>query len=398
MLQSGPRHGAVVIQNGRIASVWEPSQAPHGFSNKETVDVRGRYLAPGLIDIHLHGSVAVDVMETDVDGLDRLSAFLLSEGVTGYFPTLAPARDRVYASALASIAKYLSLPKSELSGCHGAARILGVHFEGPFLNRNKCGALKPELFRGYDGQADTLDILSPIDTSSAAGSNGSTLTTLMTMAPEIPHGIDLVRTLASKGVRVFVGHSQADPETLDLSLAAGAAHVTHFPNALDTIHHRKPGAAAWALVHPAVTLDCIADLQHVDPLFIQLIYRMKGAERMALISDAIPPAGLGDGEYSVWGEQLTVEGGRTRLATSRQPDTLAGSTITLRQAVRNVVSLGVPLNEAISMASLVPARAAGISRLTGSIEPRKAADLIVLDDSLEVRLAVVGGMTAFDRM
>jgi N-acetylglucosamine-6-phosphate deacetylase len=190
---------------------------------------------------------------------------------------------------------------------------------------------------------------------------------------------------------VFIGHSQADPATLDLAFEAGARHITHFPNALDPLHHRKPGAVAWGLLRDDVTLDCIADFHHVHPLMLRLIYQSKSADRMALISDAIMPAGLGDGEFSVWGEGITVRDGRTALARQPGESTIAGSVITMRQAVKNVVDLGVPVHEAVRMASLVPARIAGIESELGSIKEGKRAELIAFDDEFAVRSAVIGG-------
>ena len=219
----------------------------------------------------------------------------------------------------------------------------------------------------------------------------------MTLAPETERGLDLIRALAAAGVRAFVGHSQADPKTLDAAAEAGARHITHFPNALDLLHHRKPGAVAWGLVQRNVTLDCIADLHHVDPLMLRLIYQAKGADRMALISDAIMPAGLGDGEFEVWDEKVVVRNGRTALAREHGEDTIAGSVITLRQAVKNIIDIGVPIDEAVRMASLVPARASGIQSEHGSIEEDKRADLIAFDRELVVRFAALGGAVVFSR-
>jgi N-acetylglucosamine-6-phosphate deacetylase len=149
------------------------------------------------------------------------------------------------------------------------------------------------------------------------------------------------------------------------------------------------------LLREDVTLDCIADLHHVHPMMLRLIYRAKSADRMALISDAIMPAGLGDGEFSVWGEPIVVRGGRTSLARQPGEDTIAGSVITLRQALKNVVDLGVPIHEAVGMASLVPARAAGIDLEVGSIKEGKRADLIAFDDDVQIKLSVLMGRPTF---
>jgi len=215
----------------------------------------------------------------------------------------------------------------------------------------------------------------------------------MTLAPEIQGGIGLISELTSRGVRAFIGHTQADPATLDQAVEAGARHMTHFPNALEPLHHRKPGAVAWGLVRNNVTMDCIADFHHVDPLMLRLMYQAKGPEHLALISDAIPPTGLGDGVFSVWGDQIAVRDcatGLVRSGEAGQP-TIAGSVITMRQAMNNMISLGVPVHEAIRMGSLTPAKAAGIEGEHGSIEIGKRADLFVFDDAFQITLAMVGG-------
>ena len=381
VLAHGVQHGGVLVRDGRIDHVFASEQTPAGFSRDESIDLQGAYLAPGLIDIHIHGSAGVDVQATDEEGFVKLSEFLLSEGVAGYFATLVPADERSYDETLAGIRSHVE--RQDAAGQNDIrprARILGIHFEGPFVNGGRCGALNARRFRTYDGDPRSVSLF----TAEAPG-----LGRLMTLAPEIEGGLDLAREIKRSGARVFIGHSQADPHTLDLAAEAGACHITHFPNALDPLHHRRPGAVAWGLLRKDVTLDCIADLHHVHPMMLRLMHQAKGADRMALISDAIKPAGLGDGEFSVWSERITVQNGRTALARRPGEDTIAGSVITMRQALKNVVDLGVPIHEAVRMASLVPARVAGIESERGSIEQGKRADLIALDDDFTVRLAMV---------
>jgi N-acetylglucosamine-6-phosphate deacetylase len=418
--------GALLIRDGRIAGIFS-DDPPAGLGATETIDAAGAYLAPGMIDIHIHGSAGVDVMCADAEGLSRLSDFLLGEGVTGYFPTLVPTDTEGYLSALSVIDSFAHRQASA-AGARPSARVLGVHFEGPFVSQHRCGALHPEHFRTYDGDPASLDVftLGP-QTRLAAASSLLPSARLITLAPEIAGGIALIRDLVAAGVRVFIGHTQAAAATLDLAASAGAHHITHFPNALDPLHPRKPGAVAWGLIRDDVTMDCIADFHHVDPLMLRLIYQAKGPNSLALISDAIPPTGLGDGVFSVWGDRIRVSGGLTGLVrppedvategdpaangpggsgpavdaatevrpaqrgtASHQP-TIAGSVITMRDALRNIISLGIPLHQAIHMASLIPARAAGIDRDYGSIEVGKRADLIVLDDDLRILRPIIGG-------
>ncbi len=379
------RRGGVLVRDGRIAQIFASEQKPAGLSANETMDLDGAYLAPGLIDIHIHGSAGVDAQAADESDLAKLSEFLLSEGVTGYFATLVPTNERGYKDAIASIGSYVE-KQDDAPRANRGARILGIHFEGPFVNVHRCGALQPEHFRSYDGDPRSIGVF----TSEPPNSHTS-IARLMTLAPEINGGLDLIRELTNRGVRILVGHSQADPDVLHQAARAGARHITHFPNALEGLHHRKPGAVAWGLVRNDITLDCIADFHHVHPLMLRLMYQSKGADGMALISDAIMPAGLGDGEFSVWGETITVRNGRTSLTREAGKDTIAGSVITMREALKNIIGLGVPMPEAVRMATQVPARVAGIDSGYGSIEEGKRADLIVFDDDLTVRFAAVQG-------
>jgi N-acetylglucosamine-6-phosphate deacetylase len=374
--------GGVLLRDGRIAQIFAGDQKPAGLSASESIDLDGAYLAPGMIDIHIHGSAGVDVQATDEAGLARLSRFLLTEGVTGYFATFVPADEREYQDAIATVNAYVEQQDNNNSNC--SARILGIHFEGPFVSEHRCGALQREHFRTYDGDARSVEIFS-----------SASIPRLMTLAPEVHGALELTRELTRRGVRVFIGHSQADPDVLHQAARAGAQHITHFPNALEALHHRKPGAVAWGLVQNDITIDCIADFHHVHPLMLRLMYQSKGADGMALISDAIMPAGLGDGEFSVWSEKITVRNGRTSLAREAGLDTIAGSVITMREALKNIIGLGVPIHEAVRMATLAPARVAGIETEHGSIEEGKRADLIGFDNDFAVGFSMVGGRPVF---
>ena len=383
----GIQHGGVVSRDGYIVQIFRADDKPRGVSSSESLDLGGAYLAPGMIDIHIHGSAGIDVLDAGRAELTKLSDFLLGEGVSGYFATLVPADERGYREALREITSYIESQDEEPS----SARILGVHFEGPFVSHNRCGALKRECFRSYEGDPGSLELFA------GTADDRDLFPRLMTVAPEIEGGLDLVRDLTSQGVRVFIGHTQADADTLDLAADAGARHITHFFNALDQLHHRKPGAVGWGLVREDVTMDCIADFHHVHPLVLRMIYQARGADRVALISDAILPTGLGNGEFTVWGEKIAVRDGLTSLVGGPSEGTIAGSVITMRQALKNAVSLGISLEEGVRMASLVPARAAGVEREHGSIQEGKRADLVAFDEDLQISMAIVGGQPAFDR-
>jgi N-acetylglucosamine-6-phosphate deacetylase len=400
VLEQTTDHGGLLLRDGRIAEVFSENFKPRGFGASQTIDLQGALLTAGMIDIHIHGSAGIDVQNTDRDGLIELSRFLVSEGVTGYFATFVPSGDHDYRSAIDAVDSFVDYQYTGAAGRREkVSRILGIHFEGPFVSEHRCGALQRRYFRAYEGDPRTLETFTGVrgDGTRDARVSGSLSSRLMTLAPETPRGIELTAELARAGVRVFIGHTQADPDTLDLAFTAGAYHITHFPNALEPLHHRKPGAVAWGLVRQDVTVDCIVDLHHVDPLMLKLMYRTKGSAQIALISDAIMPTGLGDGEFLVWGEQITVTDGRTALAEGPAKGTIAGSVISMRQALKNTIGLGIPIPEAVSMATAVPARAAGIDPDRGSISKGKRGDVIAFSDDFEITLAVVDGSIALDR-
>jgi len=388
VLRDGVRPGGVLIRDRRIDSVFNRDQTPVGLSASDSVDLGGAYLAPGMIDIHIHGSAGFDVQDTDASGLKALSDFLIAEGVTGYFPTFVPSEEKVYREAATTIDLFMRQQrKGELAKRSGTARVLGIHFEGPFVSKKRCGALQTEHFRTYEDGPATLNLFFGKSSSDRR---------LMTLAPEITGGTALVSQLTRHGVRPFIGHSQADHECLDRAFEAGARHITHFPNALDPLHHREPGAVAWGLLRDDVTVDCIADLHHLHPDMLRLMYKSKSADRMALISDAIKPAGMGDGEFVVWGESIAVRDGRTALARRPEESTIAGSVITMRQAVKNIVGIGIPIHRAVYMATTVPARIAGLDGF-GSLEEGMFGDLISFDDDFEVQYVTIAGTPAYRR-
>jgi len=258
------------------------------------------------------------------------------------------------------------------------ARVLGVHYEGPFVNDQQCGALHREHFRTFKN----IDDLNSLPTLDQPG-----VVHMMTVAPEIDGGIELIKELASRGWVASIGHTRATTDVLDQAFAAGARHMTHFMNAMTGLHHRAPGPVGWGLMHDEVSCDLIADGIHLDPSILRLILRNKTAQRISLISDAIAATGLGDGEYEIWGEQIAVKNGRTRNVKG----SIAGSVITMLDAVRMMSQLGFSDHELAEMSSLNPARLLGLDHDCGSIEAGKRADLVVLDQDLNVQMTVVGG-------
>ena len=357
--------GSVVIESGRIAAVAD-GPTP---SEKEALDLSGLTLLPGFIDVHIHGAVGIDTMDTTAEQLGEVSDFLATQGVTAWLPTFVPASHEQFSRAIREIAKSMNLP---------GARVLGVHYEGPFVNTLQCGALHTEHFKTYSGPDDLAFLDAPGEWAR-----------MITLAPEIEGGVELVRELHRRGWVISIGHTRATPPVLDQALAAGARHMTHFMNAMSPLHHRAPGPIAWGLAHDDVTFDLIADGVHLDPFMLSLLLKIKGADGISLISDAIAAAGKGDGDYQLWGETIAVKNGRTANAAGN----IAGSVITMLDAVRFMHTLGVSYVDLALMASLNPARLLGIDHDCGSIEVGKRADLVAVDDQWNVKLTLVGGFS-----
>jgi N-acetylglucosamine-6-phosphate deacetylase len=251
-----------------------------------------------------------------------------------------------------------------------------VHYEGPFVNTAQCGALHTEYFKTYSGPDDLNSLPLP-----------GNAVKMITLAPEVSGGIDLVRELKARGWVISIGHTRADLKTLDQACDAGAHHLTHFMNAMAPLHHRNPGPIAWGLSRDDVTFDLIADCIHLDPFMLRLLLKIKGAEGISLISDAIAAAGKGDGDYNIWGETITVKNGRTANASG----SIAGSVISMLDAVRLLHSLGVSYGKLARMASTNPARLLGVDHRCGSIELGKRADLVALDNAGNVKLTLIDG-------
>ena len=359
----------LVIQGDRISRIIEPTTG-QSLEADAILDLDGLTVLPGFIDVHIHGAVGVDTMEASAADLNRVSEFLSTQGVTGWLPTLVPGPVADYSRAITAI--------EQAARFTSGARILGVHYEGPFVNSAQCGALRSQFFRTYSGPADISDL--PV---LAAGGGKH----MITIAPEIDGGIELIRELTKRGWVVSIGHTRAEFDLLENAFEAGAHHMTHFMNAMSPLHHRSPGPVAWGLLRDEVSCDVIADGVHLDPHMLQLLLKMKTAQRLVLISDAVIAAGLGDGDYKIWGETIAVKDGRT----SNEKGSIAGSVISMLDAVRMMKAQGASNVEVARMASTNPARLLGIDDDCGSIEEGKRADLVAMDQAGKVQSTIIGG-------
>ena len=363
----------VVIAAGRIESIETTASETE---LQEVVNLNDATLFPGFIDLHIHGAVGIDTMAASKEDLQRVSQFLAEKGVAAWLPTLVPAPAGDYQQAVTAIDSLIQQQANEEVA--SGARVLGVHYEGPFVNSSQCGALHAAHFKSFSGVVD----IETLPTPRAPGA-----VRMMTLAPEVPGAIELTRELVDRGWIVSLGHTRADLEQLEQAFAAGARHLTHFMNAMPPLHHRTPGPVGRGLNKKDVTFDVIADGVHVDPLGLTLLLQAKGAAGVTLISDAIAAAGSGDGAYEIWGETISVRNGRT----SNAKGSIAGSVITMLDAVRMMRGLGVSEVEVAMMASSNTARLVGLDQRIGSIEVGRNADLVAIDDQGAVTFIMVGG-------
>ncbi|MGA7990244.1 MAG: amidohydrolase family protein [Thermoanaerobaculia bacterium] len=295
--------------------------------------------SPSYVDLHIHGAFGVDVLTASGEEMDKLARGLAARGVAAFLPTLVPVPLPEMADAVTRLSAWM---RTRREGDGRGALPLGLHFEGPFVSPARCGALHREDL--LDG-TDVLALGAFFEIASSAPGRGMT-----TLAPEIPGGIAVVKEFVRRGFLVAIGHTEADVSVLDAALAAGARHMTHFGNAMKPLHHRDAGPIGWGLVTDGVTVDVIADGHHLSKEMLRLVWRAKGDGRVALISDAMPAAGLADGDYAVWGETLTVKGGAVRNASGA----LAGSTALLDDCVEHLATTGLPAEVAVRAASAVP--------------------------------------------
>jgi N-acetylglucosamine-6-phosphate deacetylase len=353
--------GRITVEDGWITAVDLGEGATDAADD-------GPYIAPGLVDVHIHGWGGHDAMG-DRAALDGMARVLLRHGVTSFLPTAvtAPLDDlTAFADRVRSW-----LPDAPTDG----AEPLGFNLEGPFLAHARRGAHDETQLRApADVSPDTIETLT----------EGLRL---LTVAPELAGATDLIGTLSRAGVVVSLGHSTALVEEARAAFAAGATSTTHLFNAMSGFEHRSPGLAVAALLDDDAYVELIADGVHVHPALWELITRLKPADRLLLVSDAVPLAGTGDGRGRIGQLPVDVEGWRCTLVGT---DTLAGSVIALDTAVRNVVEAGIPLPAAVAAASRNPLALLGISD-RGRISVGQRADLVELDADLSVRRVMRAG-------
>jgi N-acetylglucosamine-6-phosphate deacetylase len=344
--------GDVEVSDGRISGVGLAAPNGHGIA------------VPGFVDLQVNGFGGVDFLDADADGYRRAGEALLETGVTAYLPTLITSPEEQLLAAM----------REAPTGGGDRPRILGMHLEGPFLSPTRLGAHVASSRRDPDpALLERLLDGGPVR--------------LMTLAPELPGAGDLIDRLIARGVTVSLGHSDATAEQANAAFDRGARTITHLFNAMRPFRHRDPGIVGAALARDDVRVQIILDGIHLSPETAQVVWRA-AAGRVALVTDAITATGLSDGSFSFGDLDVKVHDG-----TVRGPDgVLAGSVLTMIEAVRNLHTLGATLPEAVAAATSVPAAVLGLTEV-GNLGVGLPADLVVLDDNVEIDRVLVAGET-----
>lgn len=355
------QRGGFSVEEGKFAQVLQGEESGR--------DLEGAYVIPGLIDIHNHGNSGADFSDGDVEGDLRMAQYLASVGVTSFAPATMTLPYEVIAKALAA---GLAVKKARPEN---AARLLGVQMEGPFFSEKKKGAQNGAYLRNPDYAAfkklydDSQGLIRIVD-----------------VAPELAGAAEFVAQ-AKQDCTVSIAHTNADYEEAKAAIDAGVTHLTHLYNAMPPIHHRNPGVIGAAAESDKISAEIICDGIHVHPSSVRLAFRLFGADRICLISDALRCCGMPDGEYMLGGQQVYLQNNVARLADG----TIAGSATNLFTCMQNAIAFGIPAEAAVRAATYNPARAIGALDLVGSIAPGKLADFVICDKNFQAKEIYIGG-------
>ncbi|HTU36165.1 MAG TPA: N-acetylglucosamine-6-phosphate deacetylase [Candidatus Acidoferrum sp.] len=369
------KDAVILVEDGCVAALGHRDEVtvPQG-----AVDyvANGMTVVPGFIDIHIHGAGGHDVMEGNARALDKITSTVARYGTTSIVATTVTAPADATCKSVEGIARYIRKREQERAA-QTSAEILGIHFEGPFISKAQRGVHPPESLA--KPSTKLLDQF----LQAADG-----LARIVTLAPELPGGLELVAHAKAAGLVVSMGHTDADYGQAREAIRAGARHATHMYNAMRPFTHRDPGVIAAVMTEPDVTAEIISDLVHVAAPAIQILLGVKGFDTVIAITDGIAASGMPDGTYRLGTFEVTVKDGVCRNSEGK----LAGSTLTLDRALRNLVSLGVPFADAIRMMTILPARRLGLAGKKGILAVGSDADLVVLTPELRVAGVMARGV------
>ena len=359
--------GDIVTASGRITKICiKESEKIAPESDDDILDGTGLTAIPGLVDIHFHGAMGHDFCDSDIEGLKEIARYEIEHGVTSICPATMTFPEDVLSNIM-SVAKEYASDSPEL---------VGVNMEGPFISEKKIGAQNPKYVHKADvAMFERLQQVS------------GNLIKLVDIAPEVDGAFEFIEKCKDK-VKISIAHTAADYETADKAFKIGARHVTHLYNAMNPIHHRKPGPVIAALDNKA-EVELIADGVHIDEAMVRFTFSSFDKDKIILISDSMEATGLPDGEYQLGGQPVIKKG---NLATLKDDtDTVAGSVTNLFDCMKTAVKMGVEFKDAVVAATINPAKAIGIDKDAGSIEVGKYADILLVDDELNIRYVVSKG-------
>jgi N-acetylglucosamine-6-phosphate deacetylase len=360
--------GWLATSDGVIDALGAGTAPPDVMRAREVIDAEGRFLLPGFIDVHTHGAVGHEAMDGDADGIRAMARFYVTRGVTAFLATTWTAGTAPTLTALRAIGEAMRAPTD-------GAQVLGAHMEGPYLSPRWPGAHDRAAIR----RADLAEARSFLDTG---------VVRRITLAPEVGDNLALVEECVRRGIAVSAGHTDATYDQMVAAVARGLRHVTHVYNAMRPLHHRDPGVVGAAFTISDLLAELIADDVHVHPVAARALVLAKGASGIALVTDSLRPTGLAPGIYEAGGKRVRAEGGAVRL----EDGTLAGSVLTMDAGLRNLLrATALPLAELWRTASWNGAVAAGVASRKGALVAGMDADLVVVDDAVNVRMTVVEG-------
>jgi N-acetylglucosamine-6-phosphate deacetylase len=364
-------HCAVLLEDGMVADVFsqrrfEQKQFPREV---QCIDVQGAYIAPGFIDTHIHGFGGYGTEDASVDSIREMSRLLVQYGVTAFNPTVYPGD---YEQMLAAVAQ-----TAAAMGKEPGARIMGLHLEGPFLSAARLGVQKPE----------TLKPVNMAFMEQLWEASGGHIVN-MTVAPEIKGMRELALYGIKKGIVLQAGHTDAQYEHMVEGMQAGILHATHLFNAMSKLDHRNPNAVGAVLIHPEMSCEIIADGYHVHPDLFKLLKQDKPLDKIVLVTDGLKPTEQAGGPFFANGQEVVFHDGTFHR---KEDDVIAGSALTMIQGIKNLVSFGFSLEDAVKTATYNPAQVMGYRR-KGAIIPGRDGDITVFDREFKVLLVIAGGI------
>jgi len=355
----------IYIEKGKISFCGQ---------NTDVIDITGLIVIPGLIDMHIHGYGGINITDAHPEELRKISDELIKTGTTSFLATTTTMSEEHLKNAVRNIGIVMS---EDVLG----AEIAGIYMEGPFISKKYKGAMREDYIRTFS-ESELNEYIE------YSGGNIK----IITLAPEVKENFEGIKVAVSKGIITSVGHTNATAKEIDSSIEEGISNATHLFNAMRGINHREPGVVG-AVLDSNITAELICDGHHVDEKVIRMAYKLLGRDRLILISDAIPCAGLPEGKYMFDGNETIIKDGVCSL-----PDgTLNGNINSLFECVKRAIGFGIPFSDAIYSASYMPAKKLGIENKKGSISEGKDADLVIIDDLFHIEYVVKNGIVRFGK-